>query len=120
METGTLQMDHAGGVEPGQIVTWVGGAFVGLAAAIRWIVQWLSGRNEKRLAALERESRDHAARTVIVGEALALLLAEHRLLVSGSSDAILRAERALKKVFPLMPDVPASLLDLAAKLDAKD
>lgn len=57
---------------------------------------------------------------MILGEALSLLLAEHRLVVSGSSDAILRAERALKKAFPLMPDVPSEILDLARRLDGKD
>ena len=109
-------MSGAGSGDVGQIAGWAGGFFISVGVGIRWLVQWLSGRQEKRIGRLERDLGQVTARLLIVAEALALLAAEHRI-HSPNSDALARAERALKLAFPLNRAVPQDLLDLAAALD---
>lgn len=113
---GALKMSDNSAGEIGQVVAGIGGVLVPVGLAVRWLVQWLSGRNEKRITKLEKEVGTLTARLLIVGEALALLAAEHRHHAPGS-EALARAERALKRAFPLDRMVPGDLLDLAAKLD---
>lgn len=115
---GGYSLDNAAS-DVGQMVG--GAGLVGAAwMFLRWLLTLAGGRQDARIAKLESDLKENSTKVVMLGEALALLLAEHRMKVTGSSDAILRAERVLKKAFPLTPEVPDSLIDLAARLDAKD
>ena len=93
-------------------------ALTPLGLGLRWVVNWLSGRHEKRLASLEKGQANLVAKVLILGQALMEVTADLRHHAPASS-SLVRAEAALKRAFPLDPRVPGDMLDLVAQMDER-
>lgn len=112
---GRLQRDGlavTGGVSVPEITTAFLAVVTAIGLAIRWMVNWLSGRNDKRIAELEKKVAALTATTFRLAEALVEAIGE----MPVESEARKAARKALRAAFPLSA-TPDYLNELAERLD---
>ncbi|WP_338643361.1 hypothetical protein [Novosphingobium olei] len=110
-------MDHAG-ADVGSIIGSAG-ALGAIWMFLRWLLTLAGGRQDARIAKLEREVEALTSRLMIVAQAAMELAADVEKLDPNSA-SLKRARSALKKAFPVPSAQPGDLAALAAEIDAKD
>lgn len=112
-------MDHwSAGEVAGYSAAGVG--VLGLfGSAIKWMVTWLSGRNDKHVADLIAETKALRRKLDGLDAKLMFLGAEIAVLLSSVQDpsARDRASAALRRVFPVDQSTPPDMTALARDLD---
>ncbi len=116
MATGAQFMDHTA-ADVGQLVGGAGALGAGWMF-LRWLLTLAGGRQDARIAKLEREVQGLTSRLMAVAQVTMELAADVERF-DPESASLKRARSALKKAFPLQPDTP-DLAAMAAEIDAKD
>lgn len=117
MATGASLMNHTT-ADVGQIVGGAGALGAGWMF-LRWLLTLAGGRQDARIAKLEREVEALTSRLMIVAQAAMELAADVERL-DPESPSLKRARSALKKAFPVPSHQPADLAAMAAQVDTKD
>lgn len=92
---------------------------VALGAALKWLIEWLSGQRGSRMGKLEKKVDRLNAKVVMIGGALAQAVAELRHSAPESA-GLAHYDRVLRIAFPVERGVPEDLAALMARLEEED